>query len=174
MPELTPEAERELTALDEALAGRPVPPDLADLGELAVALRADRPEPSLAFGHELDERVQRGFRGPDPRKPASRSFWARLRAPGIGAAVAAGLAAIVITAPTPPSTRPQDQSGSSSSGGAASSEEVAPLSRDGQEPAPPCLRRAARAPLARTLAPTAASSARPRSPWPRRRARSTR
>ena len=72
MPELTPEAERELTALDDALAGRPVPPDLADLGELAVALRADRPEPSLAFGHQLDARVQRGFRSPDPRKPASR------------------------------------------------------------------------------------------------------
>ena len=89
MPELTPEAERELTALDDALAGRPVPPDLADLGELAVALRADRPEPSLAFGQQLDARVQRGFRGPDPRKPASPSFWARLRAPGIGVAVAA-------------------------------------------------------------------------------------
>ena len=89
MPELTPEMERELTAVDDALAGRPVPSDLADLGELAVALRADRQAPSAAFGDALDTRVRRGFRGPDPRKPASRSFWQLWRTPGVGVAVAA-------------------------------------------------------------------------------------
>ena len=123
MPELTPEAERELTALDDALAGRPVPPDLADLGELAVALRADRPEPSLAFGQQLDARVQRGFRGPDPRKPASPSFWARLRGPGIGVAVAAAIAAIVLV---PSAFEGRDDAGVGGSGGATALQESSP------------------------------------------------
>ena len=61
MPELTPEVERELAALDDALAGRRVAPDLAELGELALALREERPRPTEGFGRHLDTRVERGF-----------------------------------------------------------------------------------------------------------------
>ena len=58
----TPETlTRELAALDDALAGRPVDPDLADLAELAVLVRDERPVPDPAFACSLDERAERGF-----------------------------------------------------------------------------------------------------------------
>ena len=58
----TPETlTRELAALDDALAGRPVDPDLADLAELAVLVRDERPVPDPAFANSLDERARRGF-----------------------------------------------------------------------------------------------------------------
>jgi hypothetical protein len=93
MPEPSAEMERELTALDAALAGRPVPGDLAELGELAVALRAERTEPAPAWAASLDERVRRGF----PRRRARRRRW---REPAIGLAVAAALAALIFVLPS--------------------------------------------------------------------------
>ncbi len=41
---LDPEIERELDALDRALAGGSVDPDLEELALLAVELRSERPE----------------------------------------------------------------------------------------------------------------------------------
>ena len=65
----TPETlTRELAALDDALAGRPVDPDLADLAELALLVRDERPAPDPAFAYSLDERAGRGF----PRTPKRR------------------------------------------------------------------------------------------------------
>ena len=56
----TPETlTRELAALDDALAGRPVDPDLADLAELAVLVRDERPVPGPAF----TRRSTRGWSG---------------------------------------------------------------------------------------------------------------
>ena len=43
---LDPEIERELEAIDRALAGRRVDPDLEDLALLAAEIRAERPEPA--------------------------------------------------------------------------------------------------------------------------------
>src|SRR5205085_10441931 len=57
--------ERELAALDAALAGESVDPDLTGLAELAVAARAARSEPSPALAASLDSRVAEGF----PRPP---------------------------------------------------------------------------------------------------------
>jgi hypothetical protein len=71
---LTPEAERELEALEAALAGRPVDPELAELAELARELRAERPRPRTEFSAELDERAGAGF----PRSGAAGRV-ARLR-----------------------------------------------------------------------------------------------
>src|SRR4051794_29182562 len=57
----------DLLAVDEALAsGRPDAADPAarELQEIALALRADAPEPDPAFVRSLDERVARRFERP--------------------------------------------------------------------------------------------------------------
>jgi hypothetical protein len=73
---LDPHAERELAALDDALAGRPVDPDLRDVEELALLLREERPEPDPRWAAELDERVERRFSVDDA---GWRLTWNRLR-----------------------------------------------------------------------------------------------
>ena len=84
---------RELAALDDALAGRPVDPDLAALGDLALLLREDRPVPAPAFARRLDVQAERGF----PRERArTRRFgvkWPRVPMPALG--VAASLVLVV-------------------------------------------------------------------------------
>jgi hypothetical protein len=115
MPDhLTPGAERELAALDDALGGRPVAPDLADLGDLALLLRDDRPRPSGEFTAALDTRVRRGFSSGGPRRRASRPRWGGWFTPAMGlAATALVIAAVVIAVPR------GDGGGSLPSGGGA-------------------------------------------------------
>ncbi len=55
------EIQRELDAIDDALAGRPVEHDLTELGTLALALRDERPEIDPRFAGQLDTRVAAGF-----------------------------------------------------------------------------------------------------------------
>jgi hypothetical protein len=95
MPDLSPDVERELEALDDALAGRRVPPDLTELGELALLLREDRPAPTDGFGRYLDNRVERGFPGRDPRTRASGRRWFTFQA-WMGPGLAAGLAVLAV------------------------------------------------------------------------------
>ena len=57
-----PEIERELEALDRALAGEPVEPDLEHLAQLARELRSERPQPTAA------DRILRAVRNA-PRDP---------------------------------------------------------------------------------------------------------
>ena len=66
---LDPEVERELEAIDRALGGEPVDPDLEVLAELARALREERVGAEPGFAARLDQRVADGF----PRPAASRS-----------------------------------------------------------------------------------------------------
>ena len=98
MPELTPDVERELAAIDDALAGRRVAADLTELGELALALREERPCPGPDFGAELDAKVERGFRDPGPRRRASgRRWWEPLlTVPAFGTAFAVLLVVTVV------------------------------------------------------------------------------
>jgi len=100
MPELTPDVERELAALDDALAGRRVEPDLTELGELALALRETRPRPTDGFGRLLDTRLERGFPGGDPRVRASGPRWweALLTVPAFGIAAAVLVIAVIVVA----------------------------------------------------------------------------
>lgn len=89
-PDLTPEAARELAAIEDALAGRTVEPDLTDLGELALALRDERPEISEDFAASLDAR-RWGER--ERRRRKSRGVW-----PGFAPAFAASiLLALVVS-----------------------------------------------------------------------------
>ena len=68
---MTPEIERELEALDAALAGRAVPDDPA-LPEFVRELRAERPEPEQPFAAELDARAAEGFGGSGAESPFGR------------------------------------------------------------------------------------------------------
>ncbi|MGZ5323497.1 MAG: DUF4349 domain-containing protein [Solirubrobacterales bacterium] len=56
-----PQMKRELDALDAALRGERVDPDLADLAELAGELREARPGVTSEFGAELDAWAAEGF-----------------------------------------------------------------------------------------------------------------
>jgi hypothetical protein len=58
---LDPEVERELEAIDRALAGEAVDAELAELATLTADLREERPEPTMRFEADLDRRQQEGF-----------------------------------------------------------------------------------------------------------------
>jgi hypothetical protein len=98
--EIDPATERELKAIDTALAGEPVDSELTDLALLAADLRQDRPVPRELFVAELDRRVADGF--PPPRSPRGetsvgdggfrRPAWLSWRALAPATAVAASLA----------------------------------------------------------------------------------
>lgn len=62
---IDPEAERELDAIDRALAGETVDPGLADWAELADWLRDERPEPEPGWAAELDEAAAARFPRPE-------------------------------------------------------------------------------------------------------------
>src|SRR5829696_8030539 len=98
MPDLTPDVERDLAAIDDALAGRRVAADLTELGELALALRDERPRPTDGFGRFLDARAERGFPGRDPRVRVSGRRWWRtlLNGPALGLAAAVMVVAVIV------------------------------------------------------------------------------
>jgi hypothetical protein len=103
----------ELEAIDNALAGRYVAPEHAELAELALLLRDDRPEPRPVWATQLDRRLENGF----PRLPRKRRrtpVWIRQAAPVV--AVFA-----VVTAIALPAALLSDGSDDSGGGGGDSS-----------------------------------------------------
>ena len=91
-PEDTATIERDLRAVDAALAAGTAEhgdPQARELQELALALRADAPEPTREFRHEMGRRVRNGFPKP-PRE--RRPLWQRVATP----AFATGLVALPI------------------------------------------------------------------------------
>jgi len=78
----------ELEAVDAALAGRYVAPEHAELADLALLLRDERPQPAPAWATHLDRRVEAGF----PARPKKRRDWGWLRV----AVPAVAVAAIVV------------------------------------------------------------------------------
>jgi hypothetical protein len=96
---LGPEIAGALLAVDATLAGDPVDPEYAELAELALILRRERPRTSDVFTARLDERVERRFARPAPaaRGTGSRRFKRFVMAPVAGlAAVAAGVAIVLV------------------------------------------------------------------------------
>lgn len=98
-PTLEPAVERELEALEAALAGEPVPPEHADLAALAQELSELRPGPGERFAAELDSRAAAGFGGRRPGRPLGAA-WQRFRSAPLrrqlAPAAASALGAIVI------------------------------------------------------------------------------
>jgi Domain of unknown function (DUF4349) len=95
---LSPEIATALIAVDATLAGEPVDPEYAELAELALILRRERPRTSDAFAARLDDRVERRFARP---APAERGTGLRrwLFGPMAGlAAAAAGVAVVIVVA----------------------------------------------------------------------------
>src|SRR5918998_4199543 len=126
MPDLTPEVERELEAIDHALEGRRVAADLTELGELALLLREERPQPSDGFVRHLDHRAARGFPGRDPRARASGRRWLAWHGwmgPALGVATTAMLIALVGVLGSGGS---DDSEGGGSGGGQVAMQEAAP------------------------------------------------
>ena len=122
---LEPEVLAALEAIDAAVHDEPVDPELAELAELALILRGERPEPDAAFVHRLDDRVDQRFER--ARRPGRGARPGRGGAPGAGAgpAVAGGrvgaAAAAVAAAVALVVVLPHGGSSSSSSNGGASS-----------------------------------------------------
>ena len=96
---MPPEAAAALAAIDATLAGEPVDPRYAELAELALILRDERPVVGAQFAAELDERVARRFAS--PARPASaprrrmRGWWMGSAA-GLAAAAVAVVAVVVL------------------------------------------------------------------------------
>jgi hypothetical protein len=128
----------ELEAVDNALAGRYVAPEHAELAELALLLRDDRPEPEPAWATHLDRRVEARF----PAKPREKKFrvWLRNVSPALG--LAACVLLVIGLATVTPGGDDSDDSG----GGSIAAEEPATTdsSGGGTEADAPVLRDSAR------------------------------
>ncbi|HTU30405.1 MAG TPA: DUF4349 domain-containing protein [Solirubrobacteraceae bacterium] len=95
---LEPEVLAALEAIDATLHGEPVDPEHAELAELALILRDERPVPTDAFLARLDRRVQDRFAAPARRTRSwSWSLSAHWRASATAlTALAALIVAVVI------------------------------------------------------------------------------
>jgi hypothetical protein len=117
----SPEA-LELEAVDAALAGRYVAPEHAELAELALLLRDDRPEPTPAWATHLDRRVEAGF----PARPKQRRQWVWLRKAAPVVAVFAVVTTIAVPVALIDGPVGGDENLSSGGGGSSAAEQAAP------------------------------------------------
>ena len=116
---LDPEAERELDALEAALAGEPVGPGYADIAELAAALAELRATPAEDFAAKLDRQAAAGFRA-GPARSGLGALSARLRGLGLRQAMpalAGGFAVLVIGTAVALSGNGGGQDGTAAPGG---------------------------------------------------------
>jgi hypothetical protein len=110
----------ELEAVDAALAGRPVAPEHAELAELALLLRDERPEPTLGWTTDMDRRLADGFRARRKEPPAWRA-WLSPATLGPAAALAVVCVVIVLGALSADGGDDEDAGG----GGSSASQEAA-------------------------------------------------
>jgi hypothetical protein len=91
-----PEVEAALEAIDATLAGDPVDPEHAELAELALILRADRPSVGEPFAVAMDARVRGRFSVASGRRPRSSLARRLRRRPVLVWAPAGALAAVAL------------------------------------------------------------------------------
>jgi hypothetical protein len=117
----------ELEAVDNALAGRYVAPEHAELAELALLLRDDRPEPEPAWATHLDRRVEARF----PSRPRERKYrvWLRNVSPALGLA-ACVLLVIGLATVTPGGD--DEESGAGTAASDSGGEVMEPLRKEGR------------------------------------------
>lgn len=142
---LTPEARRELAAVDAALAGDRVDPDLVDIERLVLAVRDERERPSGPFCERLDARVAERFARPRPAGvaralglvAAARARTSRrMLLPALGAAASLLLVVVVatslLTGPGEDTLTKDEPAGLSApaTGGAVQERQAAPGSAD--------------------------------------------
>jgi hypothetical protein len=93
---LSPAEERELDALERALAGEPVEPDLREFAELVEDVRATAPQMTPGFAARLEQRVAEGFPESGEQPARSRPRLRRLLLPAAGSLAAVLVAVVVV------------------------------------------------------------------------------
>jgi hypothetical protein len=118
---LEPEVLAALEAIDATLEGEPVDPEYAELAELALILRAERPVPDEVFLARLDRRVQDRFVEPTRPRRVWSDHW-RVSVAALAGVAALCVAIAVAVGPHGSSTSlPGVKNGVSASSGSASS-----------------------------------------------------
>ena len=110
-----------LTAIDDALdtgVAADDDPMTRELQELALALRADAPEPTQMYSEWLGQQVEAGFRKPRGSKPA---WWQRLLQPAAAVGMVAAAVLVIAVAAGGLSGSSNDNASGGSGGGAAES-----------------------------------------------------
>src|SRR6476646_4488373 len=97
---LPPEVQRDLDAMDAAVAGRRPDGGDAVLAELAALLAADRPAPEPGFARSLDARAAKGFAKPASARRRPRWLPQSFAAPALGLAACAVIALVIGLATT--------------------------------------------------------------------------
>lgn len=101
---LEPEVLAALEAIDATLNGEPVDPEHAELAELALILRDERPVPDEAFLTRLDRRVFERFAEPARPRRAWLDHW-RVSAGAVAAVAVLCVAIVVVLGPHGPGTQ---------------------------------------------------------------------
>ncbi len=116
-------------ALDTGVAGHG-DPLTRELQELALALRADAPEPDRVFQQQLRERVEAGFPKPGPKR---EPLWRRAMAPAMATGLLALPIVLIVVASGGPGWSSDDADGGGGSGSVAADDggSVAPESGGG-------------------------------------------
>lgn len=95
---IRPEHAGALLAIDATLAGDPVDPEYAELAELALLLRHERPAVRDSFAAGMDERVERRFAKPAAGGASRRSWRGWVYGPAAALAAAAGVVVVIAVA----------------------------------------------------------------------------
>ena len=92
---MDPDIAEELAAIDATLAGEPVDPRHAELAELALLLRAERPRMRDGFSRSLDARAKQHFVAPPAPKWYSRNWVWKPAVSGVAVAATVGIVVVL-------------------------------------------------------------------------------